>query len=441
MKGEAILRQDAGGVRTCARGLLCVALVGAVLSCERRTPAPPDIDRQPRLINSPPQGVRALPPHAIRGDGVGPYRLGIPLEQLGNQVPSGAQNARIDIPKVVHLNVLHAEEDAILVGAASPGGGASFVAVVRNDVARTVSGIHVGSTRQELVGALGAPANEPARARDPRIVVPEAMHELRAFFVEPSRYFSGTGGDRGASRDSQGESQPKGTSLASGTAEASNFDRISGLVVAAAEPPVKLPTGCVRPTIDNSGQTRGHYGACISGGPDILVVEGGDLWVRIPEGERMVRFPRVANLVWAAPLRHLGGSDDVVAISHEDDAQGRTWLLTAYRIEAVGRSTSLAARSRGEVGLRVAKVADATPVYQLTAANARWLGCELADLDLALEVAVRGESWEVGGLLVARRGEFVRDLYVLSSVQVPWRSGVSAGHTTGVETHPKVIGR
>lgn len=406
--------------------LVWAGSVAAIAACDRNDPPPPKIERQPRVINSPPQGVQALPPHAIRADGVGPYRLGVPLEQLGNQVPSGAQNAQVDIPRVVHLNVLHAEDDAILVGAADSVGRASFVAVVRGDIARTASGIHVGSTRDDLVGALGPPTTELERARDPRILVPKNMRELRALI---------------------GES-----------------DQVAGIVVSPAEPVAKTGGGCTRPNPDATpapmpratapvgkmgsggrsakaidpedarsetraetrGETRTQFGACISGSPDILAVDDGDLSLRVLDSERTIALPKVPNLVWAGPARNPEGRDEVVAIARADDAQSRTWFLYVYRVDP---------------GLRIVKVVDAAPVYQLTAANARWLGCELVDLDLAIEVTSHGEAFEMGGLLFARRGDLMRDLFVLSPVQVPVRTGISSGRTTGVDSHPKVIGR
>ncbi len=134
-------------------------------------------ERQHRVIDPPPKGVRALPPHAIRPDGVGPYRLGASLGELLDQLPSGPRIAQFDIPNVVHRSVLRAEDDAILIGG-EPQGKATFVAVVGGEVARTESGIHVGSTRDELVRSLGAPVDELDRAWDPHVVVPSDMREL-----------------------------------------------------------------------------------------------------------------------------------------------------------------------------------------------------------------------------------------------------------------------
>ena len=443
---ECCAPRQSRGYRDLLVMVVSIAAMGAATACDRRDPALPDIERQPRVINSPPQGVRALPPHAIRGDGVGPYRLGIPLEQLGNQVPSGAQNAQVDIPRVVHLSVLRAEDDAILVGAADPGARASFVAIVRGEIARTITGIHVGSGAEELARALGDRATDLVRARDPRIFMPEHMRELRAFLAESHR--------------------------------------IAGIVVASPEPPARPSAGCTRPTLtpaahssetpvrsvpvdasntpadsnvrvalsdQGSGAAPARYsahagdpiGACIAGAIDVALVADPDLAVRFLDADKTIRLPKVANWVWAAPVRNAEGWDDVVVVARSEDEQVRTWFLSVFRFEnpSAGARSSAATRTKPEPGLRVLKLVDAMPVYQLTAANARWLGCELADVDLALEVTSRTDSWEIGGLLVTRRGDAVRDLYVLSPSQVPLRAGIAGGHTTGVETHPKVISR
>lgn len=334
-------------------------------------------ERQPRVIDPPPQGVRALPPHAIRGDGVGPYRLGVPLEQLGRQVPSGARNAQVDIPNVVHLSVLHAEEDAILIGTADPIGRASFVSVVRGDIARTESGIHVGSTRDELVRALGAPVVELDRARDPHVIVPSGLRELRAVIKN---------------------------------------DRVVGMVIAAAEPAPKEPPkdDCPRPVVDADDTMRAprqRFGACLSPGGEIVTLDD-ELTVRTADGNKPLPVPPIPGIVFAAPLRNPDGRDDLVVIAQTEDAQSRTWFLFAYRYD----------------GTRLVKAVDPMPmqVYRLTAANARWIGSALDDLDLELEVTSRGDAIEVGGLLTTHAGDKLSDLVVLSPVPVTRRHAKSA---------------
>jgi hypothetical protein len=195
--------------------VLALALIGSGCS-DRDRPHPSEpADRTPRVLEPPPQNVRALPPHAIRADGVGPFKLGLTLEQLGSQVLSGGRSAQVDLPNVTHLSVLHAEDDAIQVGG-EPLGRASFVAVVGPKIARTESGIQVGSTRDELLAALGPFASELDRIRDPRVVVPSRLRELRAVIEN---------------------------------------NRVVGLVIAASEPSSKIE-GCVRPADSDSASGR-----------------------------------------------------------------------------------------------------------------------------------------------------------------------------------------
>jgi hypothetical protein len=337
-------------------------------------------DRTPRVLDPPPQQVRALPPHAIRRDGVGPYRLGITLEQLGTQVPSGGRNAQIDIPNVVHLSVLHAEDDAIQVGG-EPLGRASFVAVVGGKVARTESGIQVGSTRDELLRALGAPEVVLTRARDPKIVVPSNLPELRAVL---------------------------------------DGDRVIGLVVSASDPPGKSD-GCVRPPSDDSDATTGTYkfGACLTGTPAVVTVDGDELVARTSDSDKVIDRPvKLTNgrLVFAAAVRAPDGKDEIVAITRLDEAQARTWSLVGFRVDA-GKLVRIPLGPDGRPD---------APVYQLTATNARWIGSTLHDLDLVLEVANRGDTFEVGGLLTHRTNDKLRDLLVLTPVQVQRRRAKSA---------------
>jgi hypothetical protein len=355
-----------------------LAVVWAVSGCSDRDHAHASAtevaaDRTPRVLDPPPQNVRALPPHAIRRDGVGPYRLGLTLEQLGTQVPSGGRNAQIDIQSVVHLSVLHAEDDAIQVGG-EPLGRASFVAVVGSKIARTESGIQVGSTREELVQALGAPDVSLTRARDPHIVVPSNLRELRAVL---------------------------------------DGDKVIGLVVTASDPPIKAE-GCVRPTPVSAGEET-KFGACLTGAPAIVTIDGDELVARTVEPSKVIGEIPLARLMlgrtfkFAAALRAPDGKDEIVAVTEAEDAQAKTWYLVAFRVEAG----------------KLVPIADG-PAYQLTATNARWIGSTLHDLDLLLEVTNRGETFEVGGLLTHRTNDKLRDLLVLSPAQVLRRRAKSA---------------
>jgi hypothetical protein len=139
---------------------IAVGLAGCGNRHRENKEPPRDATRARRVIEPSTDRVGPLPPYAIRADGVGPYKLGEKLSDLLEQLASGPRIALFEIAGVVHRDVIHAEDDTILVGG-EQASTASFVAVVGSEVARTESGIHVGSTRQEVIAALGPPVDDP----------------------------------------------------------------------------------------------------------------------------------------------------------------------------------------------------------------------------------------------------------------------------------------
>lgn len=358
----------------------------------------PDPERQRRVIEPPSGRVLPLPPHAIRSDGVGPYKLGAPLTDLLDELPSGPRISQFDIPGVVHRSILHAEDDAILIGG-EPLGRASFVSVVGSDIARTESGVHVGSTRDELIHGLGEPADAADHARDPRMVVPSGLPGARVVVEN---------------------------------------DRVTAIVVATdgdlPQPTIPRDAGvdatCPRPAPSADGK---QIGACLTAGGERIAVDGDEITVHAPDSERTIAQLRVSGLVFAAPLRNpADGRDELVAISRVDDPQARTWSLVGYRLE----------------GTRLVKAIDPVALYTLTAANARWIGAELRDLDLCLELTSRADAVEVGGLLTSHTGDKLRDVVVISVIPAARRHARSpapeiqdagtadAAESTGASKHP-----
>lgn len=343
---------------------LAVLLALAACSDHGKPAVKRDTEHARRVIEPPPPGVRQLPPHAIRNDGVGPYRLGATLAELLDQLPSGPRIAQFNIPGIVHRDLLRAEDDAILIGG-EPQGRASFVAVVGGDVARTDSGIHVGSTRDELIAALGDPIDDPERASDPRVLRPSSMKNLRAVIE----------GDRVVALVVTADGADRGSGSGSGSAE------------------------CERPAPDPD---RPHsFGACLGAGGELVSYEGGELTVTAKETGKISHAPVPGQIVFAAPLR-TDGRDELVAITRTDEAQSRTWAIVGFRLEAN----------------RLVRSLEPTSLYQLTAANARWIGTELRDLELYLELTSHRDSIEVGGLLTTRDGDKIRDIVVISPVPV-----------------------
>jgi len=352
--------------------LVLVPLFGCDRESRRREPPRPP-QRERRVIEPPVGNVRPLPPYAIRADGVGPYRIGERLSVLLEQLPSGPRLAVFEIPDLLHRSLIRAEDDTVLIGG-EPASAASFVAVVGPEVARTESGIHVGSTKGEVMAALGPVTHELDAAHDPHVVVPPGMRNARIILHE---------------------------------------DRVAAIVVSADSgtpartgPPRDSGATCPRPASTERG-----FGACLTGVGELVEVVENEVTVRAVETGRAIAAFRIPHKVlFVQPLRAPDGRDELVVITHAADAQQRRWSLITYRFDT-------------------GKIAKTEPalLYQLTSSNARWIGADLDEVELYLELASHADLVEVGGLLTVRpaNGPW-RDVVVISPVSVPRRSGKSA---------------
>ncbi len=332
------------------------------------------------MIEPSTERVGPLPPYAIRAEGVGPYKLGEKLSVLLEQLPSGPQIALFEIPGVVHRSVIRAEDDTVLVGG-EQASTASFIAIVGPDVARAEGNIHVGSTRDELIAALGPPVEDPERAHDPHLIAPSALPSLRVVI----------GGDR-----------------------------VAAIVVTGVVAPSRQGYDCPRPAA-----TERAVGACLTGAGELIETSGSgsgggsgggdEVVIRSADGERtLATTPKFPGLVFAAPLRNAAeGRDELVVVTRTDEAATRSWWIAAYRLE----------------GSRLVRTVDAAQVYQLSSANARWIGSDLHDVDLYLELTSRADEIDVGGLLAthsASRAKRIADVVVISPAQVARHRGKTA---------------
>jgi hypothetical protein len=366
----------AHGVRPPRTAVLAAAAVLAALSgCgdDRHRDKEPvhEPQRARRIIEPSTNRVGPLPPYAIRADGIGPYKLGEKLSDLLERLASGPRIALFEIPGVVHRNVIRAEDDTILIGG-EQGATASFVAVVGGEVARTESGIHVGSTRDDVLAALGPTVEDPERARDPRLLVPSAAPSLRAVL---------------------------------------EAGKVAALVVANGSAVARTVADCQRPPASDKA-----VGACLTAAGELVEVNGDELAVHSADGARMLApILRLSGLVFAAPLRNAAEArDELIAITRTAEPASRTWWLTAYRLE----------------GSRLVRAMEASQLYQLSNANARWIGAELRDVELYLELISRPDTIEVGGLLTtlssSRTATKIRDVVVLAPASVARKRGKSA---------------
>jgi hypothetical protein len=348
--------------------LVAVVALPWLAGCREHEHAAPVLDRErPKRVIEPTAGkVRPLPPHAIRADGIGPYKLGVSLEELAHQLPSGPRIATLDIPGVVRSSIL--EDSSILIG--GDRGRASFVAVVAGDIARTENGVHVGSSREELERVLGAPIHDLDRARDPRLVQPSGLPQARVIIDD---------------------------------------DTVAAIVVLAdtSASDKTASDGCVRP----ERSERDRFGTCLTAATEVVSTDGDAVVVRAADGDRVIDRVRVPGLEFVAPLRPPGEPrDELVAISRIDEPAARSWSLLTYHLE----------------GGKLVRTGEPAPLYQLSASAARWIGAELKDLDLYLELSAGADAITVTGLLgYTRIGERLRDFVVISPATVARRHAKS----------------
>jgi len=356
-------------------------------ACDRDKPKPPVRPPQPprRIIEPPTTGiVRQLPPHAIRTDGIGPYKIGEKVASLLQQLPLGPRIMRFEVQGVVKTSVFRAEDDSSVIIGGETAGTVTFVATVGgSEIARTEkSNVHVGSSPEELERALGPFVDDPDRARDPRLLVPNQQRNLRAVVVD---------------------------------------GRIGAIAVTSdAMNPRPLPeSSCTRPVLPDSQGNRRKFPACLTPAGEILELGDDEVTVRSANGDNKLATLRLPNLVFAEPLRNMtDGRDEIVAITSIDDAQERRWSIVGYRLE----------------GTRFIRTLDSEVIYEMTNARTRWIGAELRDVELFLELTSQTDGIEVGGLLTTQVGTKIRDVAVISPIRVARKTGKSSGSepsTTG----------
>jgi hypothetical protein len=318
------------------------------------------------VIEPPVGNVRPLPPHLISAAGVGPYHVGDRLNDLMQELPSGPRMEAFELPGVsggapmLHRTLLRAEENnSVLIGG-EPGSVASFVSVLDEQVARTETGLHVGSTRAE-VAKVGPAVPDLDHARDRRLV---QQRGLRFFF------------------DSERDDA-----------------RVAAIVVAtdssAKDKPAHDQTECQRPAPSDTA-----FGACLSAAGELVTVASGELTVRAPDSDKVIAHTTLlSNVQFVAPLR-TEGRDEIVVVRRTDDGQLRTWSAYALKLD----------------GTKLVVSIEPQTLYQVSAANARWIGAELKDVDLVLELTATRDAIEVGGLLTTRADP--------PDAQAPWRDVV-----------------
>lgn len=368
--------------------------VPAMLACSGRdsssTPSRYDAGPPPRrVIGAPPRHVRALPPHAIGREGVGPYKLGVSMSQILSALPLGPRMALLQIPGVLDYTVVR--DEGLLVGGERQGP-ATFIAIVRQSIARTEDGVGVTSTAASVEELVGPTLASPAVARDPALWVGSKLPNAR--FV-------------------MGEGRVIGVLLTAAGSSATP----AAQVAADGDAGVSAPR-CERSATagDFAGAATGvTFAAACLGGADGVGVAG-ELVVVAARSVGDARARRLATtevrgLRWAAPVEIDRGRDEVVAVAETRDGDVRVFTVVALRLE----------------GGKLVRVAE-SDVYRLDEQRAAWIGATLDELALHLEVRFDGDVLVAGGVLVHQGRSGNRELAPLLPVSVRRR-----GRTIEVE--------
>ena len=338
--------------------LIVIALVSACGS-DSRTP-PPEPLPQRRVIEAPTNTMTMLAPYPITAEGVGPYKLRKPIAPLLDRAQSGPLNLRFEVPNVLHSGLARTEEGGLLIGSELPAGSGTtvtFLAVIGAKVGTLASGLRVGSTKDEVVKA-GLVTEDVERATDPRLVIPAGATNARIVVDDK---------------------------------------KVAAIVLAGEPREAVRETDCVRPPA-----TETAFGMCMITG-ELVERDGDDLIVRTPDQKVLART-MVPGMVFAAPLRNAAeGRDELIVIWRSGTEDTRTWNIVGFRYETG----------------QLRKAIDLTPLYQLSTTQTRWIGAELKDLDLYLELKSQAETIEVGGLLTTTRSGRIHDVVMISPVTVP----------------------
>lgn len=304
--------------------------------------------------------------------------LGESLATQLDELPSGPRLTLLDIPGVVHYNLIRAEQGSVLVGG-DPLGPTAYVAVVAADVARTASGLAVGATRSQVETNVHLIGREPTLARDPRISLPVGTPGMRLIF-------DGDNVLRGVVVLRSTTSEP----AVPPTQPAGDPNKNLGPRNGANERTLGAgPSLCVSRAGATASKTTEPECPATS---DTVRISGEDVVVRASDSARPPVAVRFRGLVWTAVLE-IEQRENLVVISRQDTASKKTWMLSVLRVD------------QGKL-LRLLD----QPLYVVTSENARWIGAELSGVDLMLEVAAQGDSLHVGGLLITANGSRIRDL-------------------------------
>lgn len=382
------------------KALSLLAAVAALASCRDEHAQAPSKEDRPgeRVFETPARVVRAVPPHRIQPGAIGPYQLGDELKAVLNTLPHGPRVELLQIEHLVSYRLVRVAQDTMLVGIGQAGR-VSFIAVLDPEIAKTESGLGVGSEIDKLQAALGPELPAPG-ARDPRLVQLERLpggrvllekEKVTAIVIGPDATGTGdlapadalSGGGPPGALPSPGEPEPAARADDEACTAAKAREVLSGESI----------TDVAR--VHGDGATI-LYGCFTGSAPEAVVVGDDQLVLVSGEPGRLRRagaYP-VPGLVFASAVdAEPDGPVEIVAVSEKraDDA-------LAVEVQAL----------RGDGGRLTQAGSD--DVYRVTAGAASSVGVKLKNVSILIEATAGPEALEVTGFYLHEDGGHVRTI-------------------------------
>jgi hypothetical protein len=374
-----------------------VLLLVALAACRDQSAPARETDESlgQRVFRAPAGVVRAVPPHRIQPNSIGPYRLGAEFKAILSTLPYGPRVEVIQIDRVVATHrLVRVAQDAILVGIGQSGK-ASFIAALEPEIAKTEDGWGVGAEIDTLREALG-PERTVSGARDPRLVelarLPNARviaegHRVDAIVVGPDASADdGRRGDlgpadalSGGATGSGARSRPPEPKVEDGCTAATALEALGG------EPVAETARS------GDGDEAAVHYGCFTGPSPEAVVVDRDQLILVGGEPGRLRKAATasVPGLLFASAVDVDGdGRHEVVAVAEKrsDDA-----LVVSLDV------------LHGEGGRLVSGTTE-----ELYRVDASLPVAKLKDIQLLIEAPLIGDSLEVGGFYLQWDGDDVR---------------------------------
>ena len=358
----------------------------------------------PRVFRPRPGRVRALPPHNILNDGIGPYRVGAAMRDVFIRIPDRPRIEVLHLEGLFDHRLLRAERGGLLIGSLR-GKSVRFITAIGPEIAHTGAGRVIGRPAAQLSKELGEPVGD-GRVRDPRIHVFSKFPGVRfiahgakvqAVLVASSpraaKVQDGEGGADSEGQPCDPESNIRPNAVSAGRAG------LDAEHVLAVSPQLRAHKGM---GVGGAHVTPYVVWGCMAPGQPMAIASKGNALtvVTIANGRASrVASATIVGLVYAAPLDADGdGDDEVLAVERIDSASE-----VRYRIRVL------------EPNLNPIVSRD---VFTLKARAVKWVGASrLSDTELYLEAWRSAGALRVGGVYIQRDGGVIRNVVPLDPVK------------------------